>query len=808
MTALLRDLRYGWRSLRRSPWFALTLTGVFAVGIGLTTVAFAVADGVLFKPLPFPASGELYLVRADASRAPRAEPPPVSWRDVRAWTAASPDLALTVLSQENASRAAIDERFFEVTGGAPLMGGFSPADFEWRSDAERTGQRITPVLLTYRAWQNEFGSDPTIVGRTIIEVSRETFIAGIRVAGVLPRDFVFPLDVGEAQPEMLLPIPRESRASGRREYHVILRAQRSGTAFISERFRAASRNLPEAAPLRGHAPAELMQRIAFDEVRLIPLTEHLAQHERPALALVLAAAGVLLLLACANLAGLVAARNIERARELAVRTALGAGRWALARALLAELAIPATIATGAALLIARPLLVWTIDLLPVTMTLLKEPRLDYRVYTAAVVVSLATTGLVALWPARLAGRLGTTSRLGGADATSTQPVRRLARPLVAAQVAAGFVLLTAGGLTVSSLAAAWWNDAGFRRDRMLLLELYVNESGNRAETLEKLEAVPAILSGVGGVGGVALSTVGPFFARRIPPSTSVVPEGWTGEISGVSSRNVSANYFDVMGLRLVDGRLPAPAEWNDSRFAVVSETAARMLWPHRPAVGRQLVPRRSGSGEPVTVSAVVADARFVALDTDPIGDVYLAIQPERGRYGGFFHVRTTGPADDVLRQVLAALAGRGYLLEQASSHADALFASVKHRALPAWLFGSLGTGALIVLGTGILGLLAMSTAQRAREVGIRVALGATRARVVRLLLLEQLPSVALGLCGGALASTWAVRLMESQLYGVSAFEPMVWAAVAAMLIAVALVATLVPAFRAAQRDPIRALRAE
>jgi hypothetical protein len=442
------------------------------------------------------------------------------------------------------------------------------------------------------------------------------------------------------------------------------------------------------------------------------------------------------------------------------------------------------------------------------MTLLKEPAIDYRVYAASLVLSAVTTGLVTTWPARLAGRLGASSSLAGIETTATRPVRRLARPLLAMQVAVGFVLLTAGGLTAASLAAAWWNDAGFERDRMLLLELFVNESASQAETIEKLAAVPSIVASVNGVDAVAVSTIQPFFAQQGIAWTTVRPVGWIGEISGVSSRQVSANYFEVMGLRLVDGRWPVSGEWNDPRVAIVSERAARMLWPDRSAIGRQLAPRSPKSAAPMTVIGVVADARYIALDTDPIGDIYLPLTGSRGRYGAFFHVRTTGPADEVLGSVLAALAGRGYLLEQASTHADALFASVKHRALPAWLFGTLGLGALVVLTTGIFGLLAMSAAQRTREVGIRIALGATRARVMSLLVGEQIRALLLGLGAGALLSFWSMKLLESQLYGVDSRDVTVWSAVALMIVFVALVATVVPALRAVNTDPVSALRAE
>ena len=181
---------------------------------------------------------------------------------------------------------------------------------------------------------------------------------------------------------------------------------------------------------------------------------------------------------------------------------------------------------------------------------------------------------------------------------------------------------------------------------------------------------------------------------------------------------------------------------------------------------------------------------------------------EPGRYGLFFHVRTSRPADTVLGPVLAALSGRGYRLDHAATHEDALFASVKHRALPAWLFGSLGVGALVVLATGIFGLLAMSAAQRTREIGIRLALGATRRRVVSLFLREQITALAIGLAIGAVFSLWGVRYLESRLYGVGARDPLVWLTVTLIILVVAIVATLVPALKAVRCDPVETLKAE
>jgi predicted permease len=799
----LRDLRFGARALRRSPWYALTIVGVLAIGMGLTAVAFAVTDGVLFKALPYAQSTQLYLVRPETSTAPKKQVPPAAWREIDAWRQAITDPRVSIFSHGSPQGTAIDEQFFDVLGVQPLIGGFSERDFAWFAEAERTGQRVRPVLLSYARWLAEFGGDHGAIGRTIIQTNREGFVAGIRIAGVLPKDFVFPLDIGEAQPDMVAPIPHELRRGSARSYYAITRLQTFRPEEIGERLTAAVRNLSAEAAPPGHAP---VAALPFDQVGLVPLTKHLARHERPALALVVAASGLLLMLACVNVAGLAGARNVERGQSLQIRTALGASPGALIRELIAEMSILTLAAAGIALLLARPLLVWTMKLLPATVTLLKTPAIDGRVFAGAAATTMATMLLVSLWPAWTAARIGRRTRFH--ESSTASPVRRFAKPLVSAQIAAGFVLLVAGGLTLSSLAAAWRNDTGYRRAQMLLLEASVNESTSRAETAEKLQTLPLLVQSVEGVDAVAMSTIHTMFARQSPSYTNVIPEGWTGEVTGITSRQVSANYFEVMGIRLVDGRWPAAGEWNEPRLAIISETAARLLWPDRPAIGRTLVWRTRDPRPPLTVIGVVADARYAALDADPSGDIYLPSPIGPGRYGLFFHVRTTRSADAVLGPVLTALSGRGYRIDQAATHEDALFASVKHRALPAWLFGSLGVSALVVLGTGIFGLLAMSAAQRTREIGIRLALGATRVQVVSLFLREQFTALAIGLTAGGLFSLWGVRFLESRLYGVNTREPLVWLTVTMIIAAVALVATLVPALKAVRCDPIATLKAE
>jgi hypothetical protein len=452
--------------------------------------------------------------------------------------------------------------------------------------------------------------------------------------------------------------------------------------------------------------------------------------------------------------------------------------------------------------------------LPASIAVLKEPAIDSRVVIAAALFATVCLIVVSLWPMLVTTRVGVSALLGS-QSTSTPRRRRSSAALIASQVALGFALLTAGGLSIASLVEAYRNDAGYRRDHAILLELFHTRAFAPTDSIEALRALPGLIEQLPGVSRVAVSTINPLFQSRSNASTNVVPEGWSiesaGPIEGVVSRLVSENFFEVLGVRLVDGRWPGAGEWKiDQPVALVSETAARVLWPDRSALGRTLVPRSSRLKSPTwTVIGVVADARYSGLDADPLGDIYLPDPlASQGRTGAFFHVRTTQAAETVLPVILASLSGRGFRIEQASTHEDALFASVKHRVLPAWLFGTLGFGALLLTGVGVLGLLAMSAAQRTREVGIRIAIGATPARVVRELLREQMGAVLAGLAAGMLVSAVAARFIEAHLYRISPFDPLVWAIGAVTVLGVAAAGAWLPSTRASRVDPVQALRAE
>ena len=813
----MNDFRHASRALLRSPWYAATVAVVLGSGIALTTVVFALVDGVLFKPLPFLRPSELFVVspslegQSDGRALAAASHEIAAWRDVlqglRVTTVGESAIEWERTENHEYWSASVDADFFDVVGLRPLIGGFEPADFQWHFGRIENGGTFQPVLISHRLWQQMFGRDPDVVGRRVTRRQDEKRSFGFRVAGVLPPDFVFPIEVGH-EPDVLTPAPVRRLGQSRELYLLARIGSTKDVPVVRERLRAAARTAVAESLPPGHE-AGAAPRVPFADVSVIAVAEHLGRDARPASRLVAAAAAMILLLGCVNVAGLAAARNLERRRELALRRALGASGWQLSRIVIAETATLVLVSLLFGMWLARPLLAWTIDLLPVSLTLMKRPTIDLRTFIAVAGIAAATLICVSLWPAGIAARVRPTSLLSALGAMPTPITRRAQFLLVASQVSAGFTLMIAGGLTAASLASAWQADAGFNRRRTVLLEAFVTRDSGTAS--DQLTAAAAALRSIAGVDDVAVSSIQPLFARRSRPYTTMVPEGWAGSTERIAMRQVSANFFGVMGLQLVGGRWPSDAEWQDARFAIVSATAERLLWGGRSAVGQRLVEerpeaRRPGAG--ATVIGVVADGRYTALDAEPIGDIYLATPIARNTVGVFFHLQTRADVDRLPANAAAMLRARGLRVEQASTHSDAMFDALKHRVLPAWLFGSLGLAALFVLAAGVLGLLAMATAQRTREIGIRMAIGATSARVLWTLLREQLGAVSAGLVGGGIVSAWAVRILESQLYGVNAYDPLVWTAVGATLVLVALAGGIVPAARAARLDPVTALRDE
>lgn len=809
------DVRLALRSLSRSPWYAGSTVVVLGAGITLSATIFAVVDGVLFKPLPYPKGDRLFVVDAQDTSQQSPKLTPVSFVEVGIWEAAVPEVKFTTISamvspfdrRNGVSQLLrfVDESFFDVVGIPPQLGSFLPEDFDWRNRAVGPSGRnprelYWPVVISHALWRHDFGMDPSVIGRRITRSEQGGTTFGVIVRGVLPEHFVFPLDVGGRQPDVLAPeglaLPQR-RSNARRSLYVLARVDATASvAAVETRLREVTQRESRLHPSTDNAAHGGVAQNPFDTVTLVPVVEHLGATARPALRLIAGGAALLVLIICLNVTGLSAARTADRAADFAIRRALGASSWRIARMVGIEVMTLAAAGAVLGLWLSSPLLRMTLRLLPESLVLLKAPSIDIRVILAMALATLVCALLIAALPARRASRVGT--------GRNSRAVRKGGLVLIGAQAALGFILVTAGALTMTSLARAWANDIGFAANRTVMLEAYLSSYANSQDSFTKLTEARSRLSRVPGAAGVAATNIHMFSGMFAP--------GWapigSSPLDGTTDHQVEDTFFDVMGLHAIEGRLPDKGEWlPDGPFVVISETTARLWWPGESAIGRRIRHSRKIANPERTVAAVVRDARYESLDRDLLGAVYVPIDFE-GRYGATFFVRTDRDPAAVIPGLLAVAQDTGLRLENAVPLDEAFFVAMVHRALPAWLFGSLGIVGLVVLAVGTFGLLAMAAAQRTRELVIRVALGASSTNVISLLVRDQLLAVTAGLVVGAIVSYSTAALLQSQLYRVSVFSPGVWLISAAMLLGVAFIATLIPSVQKARVDPALVLKSE
>lgn len=808
--SLWRDIRQAIRSLRRTPWYSITAISVIALGIALATTVFAVVDGVLFEPLPYERPRELYTVSGGFRRAPDLVMQSVSLPDVRAWMTAAPDVrfatfsfarTITISDNEYLRSADVDPHFFDVLGVQPLFGGFRPDDFGPRT-------AVRPALVTYRVWQQRFGGRPDVIGRTVIDSGGE----GLRVVGVLPEDFVFPHPAGGLAPEAIAPLPIVQPVSydspQRRWLQVLARVpQDVPPAAVEGRLQVAAVDVASQFPALGSAAGlsatRQITRGPFELVRLRPLRDVLTASTRTVSAAIFVTAALLVLLACVNVAGLAGGRALDRRHELMLRRALGATAGRLARMLAIEHA--SVVIAGACLgvLISRWLLDVTMALTPAGLMLLKTPAIDWRASAFAALASGLSIAAATAWSAQTTLRVSPRPVLAETGGATERAASQRRAVLIGAQVALALLMAIAGSLLAGSLARVWQEDPGFAPDRATRIRLSVPKDFD-------LVAIDELLSALGRVPGVA--DVGgldePFLERAITGSSFDPPSGAGVDGRGdVEQLSVTSGFFRAAGLRAIEGRLPTDEEFGTGQpVIVISEKVATSYWPGGSAVGRTL----SSNGRPFEVIGVVPDARYRALDMDSDGEIYspLAASQRPGLANviiAFERDRERG-----LAGVLGDMAARfpRVRVVRAESLSEALGISVQWRRFQTWLFVSFGAAALVIAGTGILGLVAMATSRRTREIGIRIALGASPRGVVRLMLQEQLTTVLLGLAAGGLIAARGVRFVESYVYKLSIYDLRVWAAAVAALVAVTAVGVLVPAWRASHVDPITALRVQ
>jgi predicted permease len=805
-------MRSALRTLWRSPAFALTAIGTIALAVSLAATVFAVVDGVLFKPLPYPRASELFEVMGMSTSGERRGSATLAALDVEYLRAADSQIGVTAYGSAPSVRhpnrpdiaiwsAAIDPNFFDILGQYPLVGGFSPEHYAVATE----GNQLQTVLISYGMWRDRMGASPTAIGRTLDLIGTR-----VLVVGVLPHDFVFPTASGRFRPDILVPlVPSEEMRRNRfpRGFTAIVRVP----AGMSRELAQARLDAALDAHVTEYPPAARLIPGPYNAVAMRPLEQLLGRVERPLFRIAFASAALLVVLGCVNVAGLLTARGRDRERELAVRSALGATRGQLARLLLLEAMLVALLGALVGLAVARPLLSTTLMLLPDTLLLVKPPQIDARVIVfaigAATIIMLLISGLslrTVLKPAVARGL--------SAMQTSTPRWRSWARAAtLAAESAIGIALVVGGSLVVASLVALRTEDPGFEHDRLAILEV-LTPGANRteaplevqsrhAQVFARIEASPGVM-GVATVGAPLLANMRAGGAFERPPGAL---EAFASDVP------VSGAFFEVARLAVLDGRVPTRQEVDGGRpVIVVSESVARSYWPGQRVVGQTLV----GNGKTeMHVVGVVEDARFAAQNEEAaFGEIYIpaaAATYPRNNWTVFLFRTSRDPAT-VAREVAVAVNRDvpGVIVHRAESFDAALANSVRVYGFRGILFGVAAVAGLLLLAVGVAGLVAMGVARRVRELGIRATLGARRAQLGRMIVADHLRPVLAGTGLGLIASWWTTKLLSGFLYGFEPHDPAIWATASALLLIVAALAAWIPARRASGVDPAVILRVE
>ncbi|HEX5725049.1 MAG TPA: ABC transporter permease [Longimicrobiaceae bacterium] len=813
MDTLLQDLRYALRTLRRSPGFAAVAVLTLALGIGANTAIFSVLQAVLLRPLPFADADRLMVFwNQYAGGGPqKGAISPSEFADyrrsLRAFesTAAVTDWNANLTGRGEPERVQgfiVSPNLFDVLGVRPALGrAFAPGEGV-------EGNREVAVL-SHALWQRSFGADPAVVGTTV-RLNGNTYT----VVGVMPPEVRFPDAPGLLFPERAdLWVPRawESFADerGNQYLRVVGRLREGGTAegaaaelrALAARFQA---EYPESYPVAsGWRPVA------------IPLREEYVGQVRPALLVLAGAVGLVLLIACANVANLLLARSAARRREIAVRSAVGAARGRLVRQLLTESLVLALAGAVAGVALAS----WGVAVLarvgPRSIPRLEETTVDLRVAGFALAASLLTAALFGLVPALQLARPAAAVLGAAGRASPDRGRRRLRSFLVAAQVALAVVVLVGAGLLLRSFARLQGTDPGF--DPRGVLTFQVSLPPLRYDSLDQRVAVwdevlgrVAALPGVRAAGGVnPLPLSGDAWSASFMVEGQPVPPG--GEYPHAEYAAVSPDYFRAMGISLHAGRAFTGADRAGApAVAVVDERLARRYWPGEDPVGKRL----SLAGQPDTVFTevvgVVEHVRAVGLHQEGEPQVYVPLLQRSNRSA---YMAVSAPRGDPLRLAAAIRAevrraDPELPIAKVATMEQVLARATADRQFSLVVLAVFAAAALLLAAVGIYGVASYLVAQRTREIGIRMALGARGADVLRLVAGEGLAVVAAGIVAGTVGALAFARLLSGLLYGLTATDPLTYLGVALLLGAVATAALLLPARRASRVDPVVALRAE
>ena len=814
MHTLLQDIRFSLRQLRKSPGFALTTILTLALGIGAATGIFSLVNAVLLRPLPFAQSGRIMELLHENHENGAVFPSSLSYPDFFDWRAQNHSFSVmatyrdlqSILSStgdaQNLQGEIVASDFFRVLSVHPALGrDFVLAD-------EKPGQRV--VMISYQLWQSTFGSRPDIAGQIITLDGH-----GYTVAGVMPRGFAFPIQNPAPQfwttlASDAVDADGDNPATKSRGEDMLTVIGRLKPGVTVEQARAdmslIDRNLAAQYPESNKH---------FSSTHVTPEIEALVGDTRPALRILLGAVSLVLLIACANVAGLLLARTSKRRAEIALRAALGASRVEILRQLLVESLLLSSIGGALGLAFSTLFLKAMLRFVPQNLPRMDTVTVDATVLSFAILASVLTGLLFGVFPAWIMSKLdpALVLRDGNRSVTSGRSQHRLHSALVIGETALGLLLLVGSGLFIRSFVQVLSVNPGFDSRNVLTSALSYPDTKDYADKvvhlydqfLPRLAALPGVKSvGAGWPLPFSDSNIGVTFDAE---GHLTAPEDRPASRLTV----VTPNFFGTLRIPVLRGRdFSASDSGTAPRVTIVSEGFAHKYFPGEDPIGKHITPGLSDGVHkkaPCEIIAVVGDIKPHSLTADAPAMFYLPLS-QAGVSAPPLVIRTAGDPAALIPAVRAQLNSidRNVPLYHTAALGDLVSDAAMGPRFTMLLLTSFAVMALLLSAIGLYAVLAYMVAQRTSELGLRMALGAQRADVLKLILKRGLVLTGVGLAGGLAASAVLTRYLSSQLYEVRAFDPLTYIGVSLLLIVIAFIASAGPALQAAQVDPIETLR--